>query len=172
MALDDLPDEHEQSEKVRDWLRNNAFGLIGGLVLGLSIIGGWKWWQNHAHQQRLQVAAQYHDVVKALEAGELEQASTGAAALSGTPYGALVALDLAKAQVDAGDRDAAIATLQRAGSSGDAIGIVLRQRLARLLIDAGRAEEALSLLAAAEDAASLETRGDARFALGQAEAAR
>ena len=31
MAIDDLLDEHEQSERVRAWLRNNAAGLIGGV---------------------------------------------------------------------------------------------------------------------------------------------
>ena len=34
MALDDLLDEHEQSERVRSWIRSNALGLLGGIVLG------------------------------------------------------------------------------------------------------------------------------------------
>ena len=45
MAIDDLLDEHEQSEKVRTWLKDNAVGLIGGIALGLALIGGWQWWQ-------------------------------------------------------------------------------------------------------------------------------
>ena len=45
MAIDDLLDEHEQSERVRSWLRSNAAGLIGGVGLGLAGIAGWHWWQ-------------------------------------------------------------------------------------------------------------------------------
>ena len=40
MAIDDLLDEHEQSERVRSWIRSNAIGLIGGVGLGLGAIAG------------------------------------------------------------------------------------------------------------------------------------
>ena len=36
MAIDDLLNEHEQSERVRGWIRSNAIGLIGGVGLGLA----------------------------------------------------------------------------------------------------------------------------------------
>lgn len=172
MALDELLDEHEQSEKVRNWLRSNSLGLIGGLALGLAIIGGWKWWQQHAHQQRIQAGASYQAVLKSLEAGDLDKATGQAAALQDGPYAQLVALDLAKAQLDAGKRDEAIATLRNAHGDDPGLQAVSRQRLARLLVDAGKGDEALALLAGADDAASIETRGDAQFALGKHEAAR
>ena len=38
MAIDDLLNEHEQSERVRGWIRSNAIGIIGGVVLGLGAI--------------------------------------------------------------------------------------------------------------------------------------
>src|SRR3546814_7567995 len=44
MAIDDLLDEHEQSERVLAWLRSNGAGIIGGVILGLALIIGWKWW--------------------------------------------------------------------------------------------------------------------------------
>ena len=53
MAIDDPLDEHEQSERVLLWLRENGAGLIGGIVLGLAAIGGWKWWQQQQSQQQL-----------------------------------------------------------------------------------------------------------------------
>lgn len=172
MALDDLPDEHEQSERVRDWLRNNAFGLVGGLVLGLSVIGGWKWWQNHQYQQRMQVSEEYHAFLASIEAGDLGKASGQADGLKDGPYASILALDLAKAQLDAGNRDEAIAILRAVDSHDPGLDPVVQQRLARLLIDAGSAEEAVTLLANASDAAALETRGDARFVLGRTEEAR
>src|SRR3546814_3750774 len=55
MAIDDLLDEHEQSERVLAWLRSNGAGLIGGVILGLALIIGWQWWgsrQASADMQR------------------------------------------------------------------------------------------------------------------------
>ncbi|MDX1550349.1 MAG: tetratricopeptide repeat protein, partial [Lysobacter spongiicola] len=63
MAIDDLLDEHEQSERVLEWLRNNGAGLIGGIVLGLAAIGGWKWWEQDRQQQALSVADRYQTAV-------------------------------------------------------------------------------------------------------------
>lgn len=172
MALDELLDEHEQSEKVRNWLRSNSLGLIGGLALGLAIIGGWKWWQQHAHQQRIQAGESYQSLLKSLETGDLDKATSQAATLQDGAYAQLIALDLAKAQVDADKRDEAIATLRNARGDDPGLQSVIRQRLARLLVDAGKGEEVLVLLAGADDATSIETRGDAQFALGKHEEAR
>ncbi len=172
MALDELLDEHEQGERVRDWLRSNAPGLIGGLVLGLCIIFGWRWWTEQAHAKRIATGDSYRAVQESIGAGNLKQAAEQAQALADSAYAGLVALDLAKAQVEAGESEAAIATLRAASQDEDAgLAAVVRQRLARLLIDTGKAEEALGLLAGADDAASRETRGDAHFALGRAEQA-
>ncbi|MGO1893873.1 MAG: tetratricopeptide repeat protein, partial [Luteimonas sp.] len=113
MAIDEIYDDHEQSERVRDWLRRNAVGLAGGIGLGLALIWGWNWWQGHQQGQRVEAGNRYQAVVGAIAAGDLEQAQTQAGALSaGSSYALLAALDLAKAQFEAGDNDAAIATLR------------------------------------------------------------
>jgi len=172
MALDELLDEHEQSERVRDWLRRNAIGIIGGVVIGLGLVGGWKWWQAHMHEQRVRSGETYQTVLDSLKAGDLKKAQAQAAGLKEGAFAALVALDLAKAQLDAGQRDAAIASLRGVTTSDPGLSLVLRQRLARLLIDAGKGQEALQLLADAEDPAGLEARGDAQLALGKRDEAR
>jgi len=172
MALDELLDEHEQGEKVRTWLKENGLGIVGGLVLGLALIGGGKWWLQKQHHERVATGEAYDRMVARIEAGELEQAASAADALATTSYAPLAALSLAKGQLDAGDRDAAIATLRAARSEDSGLAAVIEHRLARLLIDAGQGEEALALLAAADDAAALETRGDAHFALGREQQAR
>ena len=59
MAIDDLLDEHEQSERVRSWLRNNGSGLLGGVALGLAVILGWQWWQHGKDQHRLDASSAY-----------------------------------------------------------------------------------------------------------------
>lgn len=172
MALDELLDEHEQSEKVRNWLRQNGLGLVGGLVLGLALIGGGRWWMAQAHQKRVVEGEAYQSVLDSLAAKDLDKAATQVAALKEGPYASLVAMDLAKAQLDAGKRDDAIATLHGVTPTDAGIAVVVRQRLARLLIDAGKGDEALALLAGVDDATSIEVRGDAHFALDKHEDAR
>lgn len=170
MAIDELLNEHEQSEQVRNWLRNNALGLIGGVGLGLAVIAGWQWWQGQRLQQGMQANATYAQATETLAAGKVP-ADKGQAMLAslekGNPtLGTLAALQLAKSQVDAGKRDDAIATLRKLGEADADLRPVVRQRLARLLIDAGKAKDALPLLDDERDAAMLDVRGDAQFALG------
>ena len=172
MALDELLDEHEQSERVRNWLRQNSFGLVGGLALGLALIGGGRWWMAQAHQKRVAEGEAYQAALDSIAANDLDKAAAQAAALKQGSYAPLVAMDLAKAQLDAGKRDEAIATLRAVASADPGIAMVVRQRQARLLIDAGKGEEALALLAGVDDATSIEVRGDAHFALDKREDAR
>lgn len=68
MAIDELLDEHEQSERVLQWLRNNGAGLIGGIALGLAAIGGWKWWDQRHEQARMGMATQYQAAIDAIDA--------------------------------------------------------------------------------------------------------
>ena len=176
MAIDDhLLDEHEQSERVRGWLRQNGAGLIAGIALGLGVIGGWNWWQNHQAGERAKFGHQYNTVVDALGAGDLKKAGAEYAALapSGSDYAALAAMQLARAQLDSGNRDAAIATLKGVQAKDPAIMTVVRSRLARLHLEAGKPQDALALLGDnPEGAAAIEARGDALFALGRIEDAR
>jgi len=172
MAIDDLLDEHEQSERVLAWLRSNGAGLIGGVIVGLALILGWQWWNGHKATQDMKAGDDYQSMLQTLEAKDVKKAQAQAAVLAETPYAPLAALDLAKAQLDGGQRDAAIATLRAAKSSNVALERIVQQRLARLLIDAGKADEALQVLGDADDAASLEVRGDAQVALGKRDEAR
>lgn len=172
MAIDDLLDEHEQSERVLAWLRSNGAGLIGGVIIALALILGWQWWGARQAASDMQAGDDYQAMLKSLEAKDIKKAQAQAAALDDTPYAPLAVLDLAKAQAEAGQRDAAIATLRAGKSPNPALEQVMQQRLARLLIDAGKPADALELLGEAEDPASLEVRGDAQVALGKREDAR
>lgn len=165
MAIDELLDEHEQGERVRDWLRRNALGLVGGVVLGLALIGGWRYWQSHQQGQRAEASDAYAAMQATLAAGDLSKAAAQAAGLDEGTIAALAALDLAKAQVEAGERDEAIVTLRGASTLDPALRQVVDQRLARLLTDAGKGQEAISLLQGATDPVALEARGDAFAAL-------
>ena len=172
MAIDDIYDDHEQGERVRDWLRRNSLGLAGGIAIGLALIGGWQWWNKHQHGQRVAEGQRYQQVVDAIAAGDLDQAGTYAGTLESDSYAMLAALSLGKAQFDAGDTEAAIATLRGAASSDPALDPVRRHRLAQLLIETGEAAEAVDLLAGSADPAALETLGDAQVTLDRHEDAR
>lgn len=172
MAIDEIYDDHEQSERVRDWLRRNILGLVGGIVAGLALIGGWQWWQARVHSQQVAAGEQYHAVEAAIAVGDLEQARSLAATLPQGSYQLLVALDLAKAQFEAGDTDAAIETLRAADGADPALEPVRRYRLAALLLEAGQAAQAVELLSGSDDPAALETLGDAQLALEQRDQAR
>ncbi|MGY0559527.1 MULTISPECIES: YfgM family protein [unclassified Luteimonas] len=172
MAIDDVYDDHEQGERVRDWLRRNSLGLAGGIAIGLALIGGWQWWNKHQHGQRVAEGERYQAVVDAIAAGDLEQAGAHADTLDSDSYTILAALSLAKAQFETGDAEAAIATLRGAGSSDPALEPIRQHRLAQLLIETGQAAEAVDLLVDSQDPASLETLGDAQVILDRREDAR
>lgn len=172
MAIDELLDEREQGERVKAWLRDNSLVLVCGLILGLAVIFGWQYWKQRVHAEAVGQHAAYQAAVLDIAGGDLQKAGERVAALPDGAYGELASLQLAKAQLDADDRDAAIATLQSVGGAEPGLSAVVQQRLARLLTDAGRGEEAVKLLADARDAVSLEARGDAHFALSQVDQAR
>lgn len=172
MAIDELLDEREQGERVKAWLRDNALGLVGGVVVGAALIGGWQYWQRKTHSESVAQHSAYQSALLDIRSGELDKAQASVAGLPDTAYSELAALQLAKAQVDKGDRDGAIKTLEAVQGAEPGVAAVVQQRLARLLTDAGRGEDAVKLLAGAEDAVSLEARGDAHFALQQTEQAR
>ncbi|KAF1699734.1 YfgM family protein [Pseudoxanthomonas suwonensis] len=169
MALDDLLDEHEQGERVRAWLRRNLPGIIAGLALGVGAIYGMQKWQEHRHGRQQAAHAAYATAIARLEAG----AEDPGAALSGQEgvYATLGALHVAKAQVEAGKPEDAIATL-RGIKADPALEPVVQQRLAQLLVATGKAQEAIDLLDGQSDTAALELRGDAFMATGKQEQAR
>ena len=174
MAVDELLDEHEQGERVREWIRQNAFGVIAGIAVALALVYGYGKWQDHLQAKRIATGEAYAAINESIAAGDLEKARTLAdsAEFDDSIYGTLVALDLAAAQVAAGDIDAAITTLSAIGDGEPTLSAVVARRLAVLLVDAGRTDEALAALGDADDAGSLEVRGDAELAAGRPEQAR
>lgn len=174
MAIDDLLDEHEQSERVRGWLRKNGVSILAGVAIAIGGIWGWKEWQTRHSNNLAGANVQYQIVLKSLEEKDLEQAAKGVKDLeSGKAniYADLAALQLAKAQVDAGKNEDALATL-RAIKADPEFKPVIEQRVARLLVATGKTEDAIKQLGTATDSASLEIHGDALMAQGKRDAAR
>ena len=171
MAIDDLLDEHEQGERVRNWLRQNGAGIIGGVALGLALIWGFRWWQDQQLGQRMAAGSNYQVAVDQLEAGKLAEAGPVIASLPEGTYATLAALQLAKAQLEAGKRDEAIATLRGVDAADPELAGIVSERVARLLLDAGKPQDALALLEG-DSAGTHAVRGDAYAASGDQAKAR
>ena len=174
MAIDDLLDEHEQSERVRGWLRKNGVSIIAGVAIAIGGIAGWQWWQKQQGNELANANVQYQVVLKQLQDKKLDEAAKGVKALEGgksSLYADLAAMQLAKAQVDAGKNDEALATLRGIQAEPE-FKTAIDQRIARLLIAGGKSDEAIKQLGTASDSASLEIHGDALMAAGKRDEAR
>ncbi|MBD8635360.1 tetratricopeptide repeat protein [Stenotrophomonas sp. 169] len=174
MAIDDLLDEHEQSERVRSWLRKNGLSILGGVAVAVGAIWGWGYWQQSHGDKLASANLEYQKVLKGIEENKLDEAGKAVKALDAGPsniYSELAALQLAKAQVEAGKNDDALATLRAVSVEGD-LKHVVDQRIARLLVATGKGDEAIKLLGSATDSSALEIHGDALMAAGKRDEAR
>jgi predicted negative regulator of RcsB-dependent stress response len=181
MALE-LMNEHEQGELVRSWLRQNMGSIMVGVLVGLGALVGWQQWlaMRASHQEQAQV--DYHELVKALEAGDADKARQLGESLRAkyddTTYAVLAALREAAEAVKKGD--AAAAEKAFAWAHDHATLPALRQlaalRRARFELAQGHAERALALAAEADSegyaALREEIRGDALVALSRPAEAR
>lgn len=174
MAIDDLLDEHEQGQRVQDWLRRNGLSIVGGVALGIAAIWGWQNWQSSQLNSSAADNARYQAVVDQLASSDLDEAARQVKALENESSGIyvdLAALALVKAQVDAGKIEDAIGVLRGLKAEGEFKSLV-DQRIARLLIESGKPAEAITALSSATDASSLEILGDAHVASGDVDKAR
>ena len=49
-------DEHEQSERVKQWLFKNGSNILTGRLLAVSAVAGWQWWQGRQSKQGQEAA--------------------------------------------------------------------------------------------------------------------
>src|SRR5690606_565316 len=181
MAME-LLDDHEQSERVRKWLHENGTAIIGGIALGLILIFGYQWWTRSKAEHRLTAATQYLSIGDAVEQSDRDGLDRIAGELASnyadTPYAAMALMQLSRQHVEAGQRDEAVATLQRAHDVAvdDALKGIIGLRLARLKLAAGDADGAIAMTSGEDvavfQALAAELRGDALLSKGDANGAR
>ncbi|GFE87432.1 YfgM family protein [Steroidobacter agaridevorans] len=174
--------DRDQEEALRNWWRENWTWILGGIVLGLVLLGGWQYWKVHTANQAAAAAKVYEDFRGALDKKDVEAANRALSSLAAdhakSPYTQQARLLLARKHVEDGRFDEALPLLRSvADESADAeLAWVARLRVARVLIQQGKHDEALSLLdpekAGAFAAQVREIRGDAQVAKGNVEGAR
>jgi predicted negative regulator of RcsB-dependent stress response len=173
--------DQEEVDKLKEWWKNYGGALLVGVVLGLALLFGNKYWQEYREEQRLEASALYARMLDEAQAGKTEAARASGETLvqeyDGTPYAGLAALMLARLALEDGDAAAARARLEWAvaNATDPPVQHAARLRLGRLHLAAGEYEAALALVQAQApgfEAEYLELKGDAHVALAQPEAAR
>ena len=156
--------EEEQVQAIKQWWKDNAVSLIAGVVIGVVILGGYRYWTETKHDQAQRASTIFSEV---LSSGDDRAKKTEIlkADYSATPYAALAALLLAKDNVHANEIEKAIMQLTWALNNGDdGIQHIAKQRLARLYISQNNIDAAESLIKGVKaegfSAAYDEIRGD------------
>lgn len=177
--MDVYTTEEQQVEAIKKWWRDNGKAVVLGAVIGLGGLYGWRYYQAEMETSREQASDAYTQVVSALVAGDAqaeEKAATFIKDHEGA-YTSLLALQLAKSFVEAGDLTQAAEQLRRVQSSkDDTLKTLATVRLARVEAELGNYDAALSQLnsvtADSWKAQVEELRGDIELRRGDEVAAR
>jgi predicted negative regulator of RcsB-dependent stress response len=183
MALtEDYLSDSEQEEALRSWWRENWPWIVGGVVLGLALLAGWRYWTTRQEQGAADAAKLYESVESALVAKDYPRAKTELDKLTAdfdrSAYAQQGRMALAKIRVEESKYDEAAALLRTAmeKSQDQELAHVARLRLARILVQQNKHDEALQQLKPDDlgkfAAHAREIRGDALIAKGDAEGAR
>jgi predicted negative regulator of RcsB-dependent stress response len=174
--------DRDQEEALRNWWKENWRWIFGGVVLGLALLGGWKFWEIRSAGKADAAAKLYADFRGSLDKNDLDAANRMLTTLSAdhakSPYTQQSRLLLAKKHVEANKLDEALPLLRAVAdeSKDEEMAWVARTRVARLLIQQGKHDEAIKLLDVEKAGAFApqvrEIRGDAQVAKGDLKAAR
>lgn len=174
--------EEEQVEALKDWWKQNGLAVIGGAVLGISALVGWRGWNWHQDKQATEASDIFTVVQEAANKNDVttlqEQTNILRDKYASTPYTPLAVLHQAKNQIEQGDNAAAEESLRWVlkNSKQDTVQNVARLRLARLLLADNKVEEAQAMvnsgMSDAYTSLANEIRGDIFVAKGEIEQAK
>lgn len=157
-------DSHEQSERVKGWLRENGGAIVMGLALAFSSLFGFKQWQGWQESKAQQASAEYQVMVELLQSEQLDAAVSNFETLRQqypkSAYSSMAGLHMARARVESGQGELAVGLLQEAMTSAkpEPVRIIARERLARLYLDLEQPDKALDLLESAPADHGFESR--------------
>lgn len=174
--------EEQQVEAIKEWWKQNGIAVIGGAVLGIAALVGWRGWHWYQEKQATEASDIFVVVQEAVNKNDTaalqEQADVLKEKYASTPYAPLAVLHEAKIQNDKGDHAASEESLRWVldNSKQDSVQDIARLRLARLLLANKKIDEAQNMVNVdmSDAFASLlnEIRGDIFVAKGEIEQAR
>lgn len=181
--MDAYTHEKEQIDQIKQWWKENWLFIVGGLVIAIGSISGWRAWQAYQLERAEAASGQYKEMLVQMAAQDPDRAEAAYTTLKseypGTVYALLAALQQAEAAVAADDLATAATELRWAVDSGidRELQLLARLRLARVQLASGDSEIALATLAAESapgrfTAAYEELKGDAHYFTGNREEAR
>jgi len=144
--------DDEQVEKLKLWWQNYGPAVIVGVVLGLALLGGNKYWHHYKKTQADAASVIYEKTLDQLKRKDWQAGKQTAQQLldayAATPYAELAALNLAGIHYRAGEKDMAKERLEWAikNARSEASQQTARLRLSRILFDDGELEPALDKL--------------------------
>jgi predicted negative regulator of RcsB-dependent stress response len=174
--------EQEDLDKLKAWWKNYGNSLIFGVILGVVVLFGFRYWTHQKEQGLVDAAVLYDQMVQSLRTSNLNEAmKTGDTLIqdyASTPYAAMAALLHARVDHEAGDTVSARKNLQWVIDHARDSGAIhsARLRLARLHVNSGEMDAALAL-ANVKDQAGFEAeyqelKGDVLSAQGHRDEAR
>ena len=179
--------DEEQVEHLKKWWDENGKSIVGGIVIGLVAIFGWRSWQEHLVTQGEKASDLYEQMtadmrqMKETDTDSDKDIKAIAEQLNqdyqSTPYSTFSSLLLAREAVEKDDIDAAKNHLQWAldNTDSDEFRHLARLRLSRLLLGEGDKDAALSLIENVDTgkfaASYFELRGDILIQQGDTKAA-
>ena len=174
--MDDYLSEKEQWEWLKGWVRSNGLWIVAGILVGVGILLGMRWWDARKDRIALEAGAKYQQILEAMDKGDKTRAQTITSELErdypSSPYVDQANLIMVRNAVDAGELDKAAATLKSImeKTKDQQLAFVARLRLARVQISQGKPDEAIATLNAVDPGAFKprysEARGDALYAKG------
>jgi len=174
--------EEEQLEALKRWWSENRSQILGGILIVVIVMGGWRGWQYYRHQQAVEAATLYQQFIQQIGSNDPKRINDAATAVmdkfSSTPYATRAALLAAQVNEQGKDKARAKTQLQwvidHAGE--DTLKDVARLRLAAMLLDEKDYADALKLLDAKHpdsfDGLYDDLRGDVLSAQGKIDEAR
>lgn len=167
--------EEEQVEAIKKWWKENGKSVIGGVVLGFAIIGGWQGWQGYQRNQGEAASVYFDSMRQAVRSGRDDKAIEDGKRLigdfGGSSYASFAALELARLAYQRSEKAVARDHLQWVSDSAPdpSISELARLRLGRLLLDMQELDALQSLLG---QQASAAFAGEFAALLGDYERAR
>jgi predicted negative regulator of RcsB-dependent stress response len=157
--------EEAQVEALKRWWKENSQSTIIGLVMGITVILGWNYWQDYKKQKTNQASAMFEQVQKAAEASKKDSVDKLAAQLkekfSASDYVAFTGLIQAKVKAEAGDFAGAKEILKGiAAGQNKELSNIAKLRLVRLMLATKEYEQGLQLINEIDPAAESSFSGN------------
>ncbi len=149
----DYETEEQQVEAIKKWWKENGSMVMAGVLLGIVVIFGWRYYDNYQKNHAEYASNVYNSVMQIVATGQgaddLQiKVNELLAEYSDTPYASLSALVLAKQQIKSGDFTKAQQQLEWVINNADQEELrhIARLRLTRLLFAGKQYDAALKLL--------------------------